>query len=105
MYNNNNMMFSTSDKDNDQRDTTCMSGGAWQGGWWLNGGREKVCSLSNLNGKYIKEDQNRVNYRGIVWKEKWSDSWYSFKSSKMTICPVDALCDNLSCNENNNNDD
>lgn len=92
MYNNNNMMFSTSDKDNDQRPTTCVTAGGWQGGWWFNG-EVNVCSLSNLNGKYLNEDQNQQTaYKGIVWKTL-GRPWHSFKSSKMTICPVDASCD------------
>ncbi|XP_063438443.1 fibrinogen C domain-containing protein 1-B-like [Mytilus trossulus] len=106
MHNNNNMMFSTSDKDNDQRLTTCVSATGWQGGWWFNGESNKVCSLSNLNGKYLNEDQNKwTAYKGIVWKTKLKgELWYSFKSSKMTIFPVDASFDNLGFNENSNND-
>ncbi|CAG2223135.1 unnamed protein product [Mytilus edulis] len=104
MYYNNNMMFSTSDKDNDQRDTTCVSGGAWQGGCCFNG-EGPQCSLCNLNGKYLNEDQIKVKtglYKGIVWKTL-EGKWYSFKSSKMTIYPIDALSGDMSYNENNNN--
>lgn len=109
MYNNNNMMFSTSDKDNDQRLTSCVSSGAWQGGWWFNGKKQSrisTCSLCNLNGKYLHKDQlvGNMVYTGIVWKKERLDSWSSFKSSKMTIYPVDASCNDLSLNENNNND-
>ncbi|CAC5425642.1 unnamed protein product [Mytilus coruscus] len=95
MQNNNNMMFSTLDKDNDKRpSSTCVHTGGWQGGWWFNGNEEnKPCSLCNLNGKYLHEDQNVGVYKGIVWKTPRSKSWYSFKSSKMTIFPADGLSD------------
>ncbi|XP_052085235.1 ficolin-2-like [Mytilus californianus] len=75
-YNQNGMMFSTKDKDNDRVSESCAL--TYQGAWWYNG-----CHYSNLNGAYLDEQHSSLA-GGIVWGT-WKGSHYSLKSTKMMI--------------------
>jgi len=61
---NNNMMFSTRDRDNDIDPTvSCAQHELHKGGWWYH-----RCGWSNLNGIYHPETYTGNN-RGIYWYE------------------------------------
>ncbi|XP_033149063.1 ficolin-2-like [Drosophila busckii] len=76
-----NMKFSTFDRDNDMSPKkNCAS--ELSGAWWYND-----CMTSNLNGLYLGgEYGNDLTGRGMVWKE-WLGDNYSYKTVKMMIRP------------------
>lgn len=73
-----NMMFSTSDKDNDKSSTSCAL--RYTSGWWFN-----ACFTSNLNGAYLKVSDvvfpggSGINWLTITGNHK------SLKSTTMMI--------------------
>ncbi|CAC5389461.1 Fibrinogen-like protein A,Ryncolin-4,Angiopoietin-related protein 7,Ficolin-3,Ficolin-1-B,Techylectin-5A,Ficolin-2,Ryncolin-1,Tenascin-R,Fibrinogen-like protein 1,Angiopoietin-1,Fibrinogen C domain-containing protein 1-A,Tenascin-N,Ryncolin-3,Tenascin,Fibroleukin,Fibrinogen C domain-containing protein 1,Fibrinogen gamma chain,Techylectin-like protein,Ryncolin-2,Techylectin-5B,Angiopoietin-2,Microfibril-associated glycoprotein 4,Fibrinogen alpha chain,Ficolin-1-A,Ficolin-1,Fibrinogen C domain-containing pro len=76
IYNQNGMMFSTKDKDNDRSSRSCAL--TFQGAWWYND-----CHYSNLNGAYfIGKHSSKAD--GINWGT-WKEFHYSLKSTKMMI--------------------
>lgn len=57
----NNQAFSTKDKDNDRYDGSCAEFN--KGAWWYN-----RCHHSNLNGLYLRNQQNNKGIRWWQWK-------------------------------------
>lgn len=77
---NNNMFFSTKDRDNDVLSSdNCASFHA--GAWWYT-----QCHEANLNGLYLNGTNNQYA-NGIVWKQ-WKGYEYSLKRAEMKIRPV-----------------
>ncbi|XP_019966323.2 angiopoietin-related protein 4 [Paralichthys olivaceus] len=76
--------FSTSDRDNDQKnDLNCAK--HLSGGWWFSN-----CGRSNLNGRYFQSPppkQRHQRKQGIFWKT-WRGRYYPLKSSTMMIAPA-----------------
>ena len=64
MTHNNNIKFSTYDRDNDKSSGNCASPSYNYGSWWYNS-----CSSVNLNGRYV--------YGSSSWAYV---VWYGFKS-------------------------
>ncbi|XP_077974235.1 tenascin-R-like [Styela clava] len=76
-------LFTTHDRDNDQRGTSTMSGNCavdYHGAWWYKG-----CYRANLNGKYYKSLSGPGN-NGISWSF-WNGFSYSLKYVEMKITP------------------
>lgn len=78
----NGMMFTTSDRENDNRNgLNCAD--RWGGPWWHND-----CGWSSLNGKYFPESSHtEADGHGIRWNTLISDR-HSLKQTKMMIRPV-----------------
>ncbi|XP_053545091.1 ficolin-1-B [Bombina bombina] len=74
----NNSAFSTKDKDNDTSSRNCAH--VFNGAWWY-----KDCRFSNLNGRYVKENNN-TDADGLCWKTGKGYK-YSYKMSEMKIRP------------------
>ena len=73
----NGTMFSTIDKDNDQRSRfSCARN--FKGAWWY-----KACHTANLNGEYLGGQHTNAR-KGIIWTA-WKGVKYSPKSTKMMI--------------------
>ena len=72
----NNMAFSTKDRDNDRRSTTCSARSS--GALWYNS-----CHFSNLNGKYLRD---KSDGRGVEW-DAFRGS-LSLKSTEMKLRPA-----------------
>ena len=70
----NGMMFSTFDRDNDIKATSCV--GERLGAWW-----HKDCGHSSLNGHYYRGGV--VNFRGVKWSTFRGD--YSLKYAQMKL--------------------
>lgn len=80
-------MFSSRDKDQDNRKSTICSG-TFQGynsGWWF-----KDCVYTNLNGKYYEDGPNHEAPDGIIWRT-WLGSTYSLKTTVIAIRPTSWL--------------
>ena len=76
LSNNNNMQFSTYDRDNDVSGAgNCADYN--QGAWWYRG-----CGHSNLNGRYLGQSGNSGT--GMWWYH-WQSSYQSLKKSEMKI--------------------
>ncbi|XP_075761919.1 ficolin-2-like isoform X2 [Pelodiscus sinensis] len=74
----NGMMFSTYDHDNDITEKQCAI--SFQGAWWY-----RDCHRSTLNGLYLKEDRGYAD--GVNWPSGKGRN-YSYKMSEMKIRPV-----------------
>ncbi len=68
MDSHNQMMFTTSDNDNDKCTHNCAD--QWPGGWWYN-----CCHSANLNGEFPVESSNDAKYM----------DWYRLKNSHGNI--------------------
>lgn len=71
----NNSPFTTRDRDNDNRQTSCAK--SRRSGWWHPG-----CTNANLNGQYYNSSVDSQN--GIYWV-KWRNSFNSMKQVDMKI--------------------
>jgi hypothetical protein len=71
------MMFTTNDRDNDEKsDKNCAT--TQQGAWWY-----KSCGYSDLNGIYFP----KVKSPGIRWYH-WKNAWKTFMTKiEMKIRP------------------
>ena len=76
--NNNGMMFSTRDNDNDLIDGNCAN--TTNGGWWW-----ADCGGSRPTGSYLTGGQ--VNESGVNWYYS-KNNYYSFKIMKFTLTVV-----------------
>ena len=74
----NNMAFTTKDRDNDRWGSDECS--LWSGGaWWFDN-----CHNSNLNGKYLGE---KFDLKGVTWRLFTNDKYLSLKFSEMKLRP------------------
>ncbi|XP_058123333.1 microfibril-associated glycoprotein 4-like [Anopheles ziemanni] len=72
-----NSKFSTHDQDNDAHTNNCAF--MYHGGWWY-----KDCYASNLNGRYINQQQFKED--GLIWNS-FKGPFTSMKMSKILIRP------------------
>ncbi|KAL5011697.1 hypothetical protein ScPMuIL_010248, partial [Solemya velum] len=76
MIHQNNMKFSTYDRDHDTYDSNCAA--VFRGAWWYN-----KCHYSNLNGVYYGGPH--TSYAdGVNWSH-WKGQYYSLKSTTMSV--------------------
>ena len=86
----NSQQFTTYDKDNDETSTeNCAE--LHKGAFWY-----KSCYNANLNGKYLKNKENKkvdennkageIIKTGVVWYN-WKDKYYTLKRVEMKIKP------------------
>ena len=73
----NNMMFSTYDRDNDKHNSDCAA--AHKGGWWYN-----TCRDAHPTGIYYNEVTYEID--GITWWRNNHDN-YSFKEMTLMLIP------------------
>lgn len=66
------MMFTTYDRDNDEKATNCAV--SYKGAWWY-----KSCHVSNLNGQYGIDTAS-----GMVWK-RWRGYYHSLVRAQMMV--------------------
>lgn len=82
MVNSTGMRFSTKDKNNVNRSSSCPRN--YTGGWWLN-----TCGENNPNGRYtwLRAKGRSMRRKGIYWKPSMGPS-YSLKTTKITVRPA-----------------
>ena len=73
----NNMKFTTKDRDNDQLSGNCAV--RYTGAWWY-----RHCLPSNLNGQYLG---NTVSAEGVNWHH-YQNSYLSLKFAEMKLRPT-----------------
>ena len=73
-------MFSTKDRDNDEKSTYNLAD-EYHGAWWYGDGND--FAESNLNGQYLGPDVYGKN--GIMWLTFHNSYTYSMKETKMLI--------------------
>ncbi|CAL4148115.1 unnamed protein product, partial [Meganyctiphanes norvegica] len=74
----NNMKFSTHDRDNDVWGPGYNCAASFKGGWWF-----RDCHDSNLNGLYLSGNHS-THANGVNWKH-WTGHHYSLKKTEMKI--------------------
>ena len=74
----NDMMFTTTDVDNDRDiSVNCANAKVTGGGWWWN-----ACGRARPTGLYLEGGQRHAS--GVSWKSA-KDTWYSYMKMKYTI--------------------
>ncbi len=73
----NNMDFSTKDRDNDVDHSHCAQ--VYHGAWWYS-----QCHESNLNGEYYRTGSTGLYAKGIVWNG-WKGYGYSLKTTELKL--------------------
>ncbi|XP_019642244.1 PREDICTED: microfibril-associated glycoprotein 4-like [Branchiostoma belcheri] len=77
--------FSARDVDHDATPGSCSGNGYYSGGWWY-----RSCSLSALNGPYLRpSDRTAYSGFGVNWYPFGSSYCHYLKKSKMMIRPSD----------------
>ncbi|XP_019646432.1 PREDICTED: fibroleukin-like [Branchiostoma belcheri] len=83
---NNEQMFSTVDRDNDEDREYDCSQERGQGGWWF-----ASCGYTYLNGRYLGNCGDSCPWlQGIIWGS-WKGYFYSLKSGSMKIRPTEEV--------------
>ncbi|KAI8489060.1 hypothetical protein Bbelb_332840 [Branchiostoma belcheri] len=83
---NNEQMFSTVDRDNDEDREYDCSRERGQGGWWF-----ASCGYTYLNGRYLGNCGDSCPWlQGIIWGS-WKGYFYSLKSGSMKIRPTEEV--------------
>ncbi|KAH8299781.1 hypothetical protein KR044_005914, partial [Drosophila immigrans] len=80
-----NMKFSTYDRDNDNSVNNCAA--QFSGAWWYNSCINSICICSNLNGQYLGGEYGQdLAGRGNCWVQ-WLGIDYAYKTVQMMIKP------------------